>query len=79
VTNRIYVQIAIVLCGDASLAILGEGVCEKRIRTEHYSKVESLGELDDADLECRVAGQSLFGTGPKLEKVVGFADAAVCT
>ncbi len=70
-------QFAIVLHGDATLAILDDDAYAKRFGTEGNPNLDCLHQLHEAGVEIYVCGQSLMKEGAKLEEVVVFADPAV--
>lgn len=71
------VQIAVVLHGDATLAILNDDAYSKRFGTSGNPNLDCLHQLHEAGVEIYVCGQSLMKEGAKLEEVVVFADPAV--
>ena len=71
------VQIAIVLHGDATLAVLNADAYAARFGTDGNPNLDCLHELHEAGVEIYVCGQSLIGKGAKPEDVVVFADVAV--
>ncbi|WP_299467356.1 DsrE family protein [uncultured Gimesia sp.] len=70
-------QIAIILHGDATLAVLNDDVYSKRFGTQGNPNLDCLHELHEAGVEIFVCGQSLIGKAGKPEEVVVFADVAV--
>tara|TARA_R110002111_G_scaffold153375_1_gene220219 strand:- start:207266 stop:208294 length:1029 start_codon:yes stop_codon:yes gene_type:complete len=70
-------QIAIILHGDATLAVLNDDVYSKRFGTQGNPNLDCLHELHEAGVEIFVCGQSLIGKEGKPEEVVVFADVAV--
>tara|TARA_R110002095_G_scaffold177271_3_gene154592 strand:- start:4112 stop:5212 length:1101 start_codon:yes stop_codon:yes gene_type:complete len=70
-------QIAIILHGDATLAVLNHDVYSKRFGTQGNPNLDCLHELHEAGVEIFVCGQSLIGKEGNPEEVVVFADVAV--
>ncbi|MDF1746685.1 MAG: DsrE family protein, partial [Gimesia sp.] len=70
-------QIALVLHGDATLAVLNDDVYAKRFGTESNPNLKCLHELHEAGVEIYVCGQSLIGKGGKQEDLVVFSQMAV--
>jgi len=70
-------HIAIILHGDATLAVLNADAYSKRFGTEGNPNLDCLHELHEAGVEIYVCGQSLIGKGGKPEEVVVFSDVAV--
>lgn len=71
------VDIALVLHGDTTLAILNSEAYAKNFGTKDNPNLDCLHQLHDAGVEIYVCGQSLIGKGGKPEEVVVFADTAV--
>jgi len=71
------VDIAIVLHGEATLALLNADAYSKRFETKGNPNLDSLHELHEAGVKMFVCGQSLIGKGATSEEVVVFADVAV--
>jgi len=71
------VDIAVVLHGDATLAILNDDAYSSRFETKANPNLECLTELQKAGVKVYVCGQSLTGKGAKPSEVAGQADVAV--
>lgn len=71
------VKIAIVLHGDATLAVLNDEAYAKAYGTKSNPNLKCLRELHHAGVEIYVCGQSLIHKGAQPEQVVVFADVAV--
>lgn len=71
------VKIAIVLHGDATLAILNADAYSKRFATDGNPSMDCLKELHEAGVEILVCGQSLIGKGATPDEVVDLAEVAV--
>jgi len=71
------VQLAVILHGDATLAVLNSEAWSKRFETKVNPNLECLHELHEAGVEIYVCGQSLISKDAKPEEVVVFADVAV--
>jgi intracellular sulfur oxidation DsrE/DsrF family protein len=71
------VDIAIVLHGDATLAVLSVDAYSKRFGTKDNPNLDCLHELHESGVEIIVCGQSLIGKGAKPDEVVSYADVAV--
>ncbi|MEZ6062378.1 MAG: DsrE family protein, partial [Planctomycetaceae bacterium] len=70
-------EIAIVLHGDATLAVLNADAYGKQFGTDGNPNLDCLHELHEAGVAIYVCGQSLLSKGGKPEDVVVFADTAV--
>lgn len=71
------VQLAVVLHGKATLAVLNAEAYGKRFETEGNPNLDCLHALHEAGVEIYVCGQSLIGEGGAPDDVVVFADVAV--
>lgn len=71
------VDIAVVLHGDATLAILNADAYSKKFGTQSNPNLDCLHKLHEAGVEIVVCGQSLIGKGAKPDEVVVFVDVAV--
>jgi intracellular sulfur oxidation DsrE/DsrF family protein len=70
-------QFAIVLHGDATLAILNDDAYAKRFGTSNNPNLDCLHQLHEAGVEIYVCGQSLLKEKATPDEVVVFADTAV--
>ncbi len=70
-------QIAVVLHGDATLAILNGDAYAKRFGTNDNPNLDCLHQLHEAGVEIYVCGQSLISKGAEPDEVVVFAETAV--
>lgn len=70
-------QIAVVLHGDATLAVLNADAYSKKYGTDGNPNLDCLHKLHEAGVELYVCGQSLIGKGGKPEEVALFVDVAV--
>ncbi|MCA9175227.1 MAG: DsrE family protein [Planctomycetales bacterium] len=70
-------HLAVVLHGDATLAVLNTDAYSARFQTEGNPNLDCLHQLHEAGVEIYVCGQSLIGKHAKPEQVVVFADVAV--
>ncbi|NND96689.1 MAG: DsrE family protein [Pirellulaceae bacterium] len=75
--ERADANIAIVLHGDATLAILNGDAYAAKFGTTDNPNFDCLHQLHEAGVEIYVCGQSLISNGGKPEDVVVFADTAV--
>jgi len=71
------VKIAVVLHGDATLAILNTEAYAKRFKTKQNPNLDCLHKLRDAGVEVFVCGQSLISKGANSEEVDPQATVAV--
>lgn len=71
------VQIAIVLHGNATLAILNADHYTERFGTKDNPNFDCLHKLHEAGVEIYVCGQSLISEGAKPEQTMVFVDVAV--
>lgn len=71
------VDIAVVLHGDATLAILRNDSYSNRFSTKANPNLNCLSELEKAGVKVYVCGQSLTGKGAKPSEVSEQADVAV--
>lgn len=71
------VQLAVVLHGKATLAVLDADAYGKRFKTEGNPNLDCLQAIHEAGVENYVCGQSLIAEGGRPEEVVAFADVAV--
>lgn len=69
--------IAIVIHGEATLAVLNQTAYAARFKTEGNPNLELLGQLNDSGVELYVCGQSLITKGSKLVEVSEFVKPAV--
>jgi intracellular sulfur oxidation DsrE/DsrF family protein len=70
-------QFAIVLHGDATLAVLNDDAYGKRFGTTGNPNLDCLHQLHEAGVEIYVCGQSLLKENANPDEVVVFADTAV--
>ncbi|MCC9603703.1 DsrE family protein [Stieleria sp. JC731] len=70
-------QFAIVLHGDATLAILNPDAYSEHFKTEGNPNLPLLQQLHEAGVEIYVCGQSLLSLGSQPSDVVVFAETAV--
>ena len=68
---------AVVLHGEATLAILNDDAYAERFSTKNNPNLDCLHQLHEAGVEIYVCGQSLAKEGAALDEVVVFADPAV--
>lgn len=71
------VQIAVVLHGDATLAVLNSDAYTAKFNTKDNPNLSLLRQLSEANVELYVCGQSLISKGGAPEEVVVFAETAV--
>lgn len=71
------VNIAVVIHGDTTLAILNSDAYSERFGIDGNPNLDCLHELHEAGVELFVCGQSLVNKGGKQEEVVVFVDVAV--
>ena len=71
------VKIAVVLHGDATLAVLNSDSYAKKLGTKDNPNFDCLHELHEAGVAIFVCGQSLVGQGGAPDDVVVFVDVAV--
>ncbi|MEW4489953.1 DsrE family protein [Thalassoglobus sp. JC818] len=75
--NSADVRIAVVLHGDATLAVLNDAAYATRFKTNGNPSLACLRQLKDAGVDVFVCGQSLIGTGAKPSEVSDQAKVAV--
>ncbi|WP_298861393.1 DsrE family protein [uncultured Gimesia sp.] len=75
--SSVTAQIALILHGDATLAVLNDDAYAKRFGTKGNPNLDCLHELHEAGVEIYVCGQSLIGKGGKQEDLVVFSKMAV--
>jgi intracellular sulfur oxidation DsrE/DsrF family protein len=71
------VDIAVVLHGDATLAVLNHDAYTTRFKTKSNPNLKCLSELKKAGVEVCVCGQSLIGKDAKPSEVSEHVDVAV--
>jgi len=71
------VDIAIVLHGDATLAVLNAEAYAARFNTPGNPNLDCLGKLREAGVQIFVCGQSLIGKGAKPSEVIPSVGVAV--
>lgn len=75
--SSVKVKIAVVLHGDATLAVLNNETYAKRFDTKSNPNLECLTTLKKAGVKVYVCGQSLVGKGAKPSEVSPQAEVAV--
>lgn len=75
--NPTKVNLAIVLHGDATLAVLKAGAYSARFQTRANPNLDCLSVLKKAGVKVYVCGQSLIGKGEEPSEVSEYADVAV--
>lgn len=71
------VELAVILHGEATLAVLNAEAYAAEFGTESNPNVDCLQELHEAGVSLFVCGQSLVGKGHRPEDVLVFVDTAV--
>lgn len=70
-------EIAVVLHGDATLAVLNSDAYSKAFKTKDNPNIELLKQLHEADVEFYVCGQTLISKGSSPDDVIVFVETAV--
>lgn len=75
--KRASVDIAVVLHGDATLAILRNEVYAERFSTDANPNLDCLNALGESGVKVIVCGQSLIGKGARPQQVIESCEVAV--